>query len=60
MTDWDVPLIDDLRSAHQRIAGHVHRTPVMSSRLLDDGTARSPLAFFAGKSGSSSRAVVEP
>ena len=44
MTDWDVPLIDDLRSAHQRIAGHVHRTPVMSSRLLDEQTGAT-IAF---------------
>lgn len=29
------PTIDDVRAAAARIAGHVHRTPVMTSRTLD-------------------------
>ncbi len=36
MTGTLKPDIDDLREAHRRIAPHVHRTPVMSSRLLDE------------------------
>ena len=36
MTDTRAPELDDLRAAHERIAPHVHRTPVMTSRQLDD------------------------
>jgi threo-3-hydroxy-L-aspartate ammonia-lyase len=28
--------LDDIRSARERIAGHVHRTPVLTSRLIDE------------------------
>lgn len=28
--------LDDVRAAHQRIAAHVHRTPVLTSRQLDE------------------------
>ena len=30
------PTLDDLRAAHRRICPHIHRTPVLSSRLLDE------------------------
>ncbi|MDB4879655.1 MAG: putative serine/threonine dehydratase [Gemmatimonadetes bacterium] len=30
-----VPTLDDIRAAHERIRPYVHRTPVMSSTLLD-------------------------
>lgn len=33
-----VPTIDDIRAAHERIRPHVHRTPVMTSALLDRET----------------------
>jgi threonine dehydratase len=36
-----LPDIEDLRQAHQRIAAHVHLTPVMHSRLLDEITGAS-------------------
>jgi threonine dehydratase len=29
------PTIDDIRAAHARIAPHVHRTPILTSRALD-------------------------
>jgi threonine dehydratase len=35
MTDTRAPALNDLRAAHERIAPHVHRTPVMTSRQLD-------------------------
>lgn len=35
MTDDQAPAIEDLEAARERIAAHVHRTPVMTSRLLD-------------------------
>lgn len=38
MNKPNLPGIEDLRRAQQRIAPHVHRTPVMSSRLLDERT----------------------
>jgi threonine dehydratase len=38
MTDTALPDIEDLRQAHERIAPHVHRTPIMQSRLLDEIT----------------------
>ena len=44
MADSDIPQIDDLREAHQLIAPHVHRTPVMHSRLLDEHTG-AEIAF---------------
>jgi threonine dehydratase len=44
MADSDRPQIDDLREAHLRIAPHVHRTPVMRSRLLDEHTG-AEIAF---------------
>jgi len=31
----DAPTFDDVRAAHARIASHVNRTPVMTSRTLD-------------------------
>ncbi len=33
-----IPTIDDIRAAHDRIRPHVHRTPVMTSHLLDRET----------------------
>ncbi len=36
MTDTGSPALKDLHAAHARIAAHVHRTPVMTSRQLDD------------------------
>lgn len=30
-----VPTLDDLREAHSRVAPHIHRTPVVTSELLD-------------------------
>lgn len=41
MTEGAMPGIDELREAHQRIAPYVHRTPVMTSRLLDEFTGSS-------------------
>lgn len=38
MNETTLPDIEDLRQAHQRIAAHVHRTPVMQSSLLDEIT----------------------
>ncbi|MCP3979290.1 MAG: pyridoxal-phosphate dependent enzyme [bacterium] len=38
------PTIDDVRAAAKRIEGHVHRTPVMTSRTLDDELGAS--VFF--------------
>ncbi len=35
MTDTPAPVLDDLRAAQERIAAHVHRTPVMTSAQLD-------------------------
>ena len=32
----DRPSVDDMRAARERIAPHVHRTPVLSSRILDE------------------------
>ncbi len=29
--------IDEIKAAHERIAPHIHRTPVLTSRTLDDG-----------------------
>lgn len=44
MADDVLPGIDELRAAHERIAAHVHYTPVMSSCLLDELTGSS--VFF--------------
>lgn len=33
--------VDDVRAARERIAGQVHRTPVLTSRLLDEAAGRS-------------------
>lgn len=41
MSESGLPDIADLRQAHERIAAHVHRTPVMQSRLLDEMTGAS-------------------
>ena len=35
MNPPDLPDLDALRAAAERIAPHVHRTPVLTSRLLD-------------------------
>ena len=32
---------DDIRAAHERISGHIHRTPVLTSRTLDAMAGRS-------------------
>jgi threonine dehydratase len=34
-----LPDLADIRAAHERIAPHVHRTPVMTSRSLDQATS---------------------
>lgn len=31
----NIPRLEDIRAAHARIAGHIHRTPVLSSRHVD-------------------------
>ncbi len=36
MTMTDIPTLQDIRQAHERIAPHVHRTPVMTSRRVDE------------------------
>lgn len=36
MTDGRTPQLADLRAAHARIAPHVHRTPVITSRQIDE------------------------
>ncbi|WP_284311353.1 threo-3-hydroxy-L-aspartate ammonia-lyase [Labrys miyagiensis] len=36
MTDLALPTYDDVVAAAQRIEGHAHRTPVMSSRILNE------------------------
>jgi threonine dehydratase len=36
MADTALPTYEDVISAAERIAGHAHRTPVMTSRLLDE------------------------
>jgi threonine dehydratase len=37
----DIPTYDDVLAAAARIAGHVHRTPVLTSRILDEKTGAS-------------------
>lgn len=32
----DIPTLDDIRQAQERIADHVHRTPVLTSRQVDE------------------------
>jgi threonine dehydratase len=32
----EAPTLEDLLAAHERIAPHIHRTPVLTSRLLDE------------------------
>jgi threonine dehydratase len=36
MTTLDLPTFADVRAAADRIAGHAHRTPVLTSRTLDE------------------------
>jgi threonine dehydratase len=36
-----IPSLVDIRQAHERIGCHIHRTPVMSSRLLDRAAGAS-------------------
>jgi threonine dehydratase len=36
MTDHRPPTFDDVRAAASRIAGHAHRTPVLTSRTIDE------------------------
>lgn len=33
-----IPTIDDMRAAHERIKPYIHRTPVLTSRMLDELT----------------------
>src|SRR5438046_7757828 len=33
--------LDDIRAAHERIRGYIHRTPVLISSRLDDATGGS-------------------
>ncbi len=37
----DIPDLEAIRQAHRRIAPYIHRTPVMSSRLVDERAAAS-------------------
>lgn len=46
MPESDLPTFDDIRAAQARIVGHVHRTPVLTSRLLDQH-AGAHIAFKA-------------
>jgi threonine dehydratase len=41
MTDMTAPELADLQEAHARIAPHLHRTPVMTSDLLDQRVGAS-------------------
>lgn len=34
----DIPTFEEVRAAHARIAPHIHRTPVLTSRMLNDHT----------------------
>jgi threonine dehydratase len=36
MTELRLPTFDDVRAAAARIAGHAHRTPVLTSRTIDE------------------------
>ncbi|MCL4676085.1 MAG: pyridoxal-phosphate dependent enzyme [Pararhodobacter sp.] len=38
MIPLHIPTYDDVLAAHQRVAPHVHRTPVLTSRFLDELT----------------------
>lgn len=40
----DLPAYDDVRRAHARIAGHIHRTPILTSSFFD-GLAGASLFF---------------
>lgn len=40
----DIPTLDDMLTARTRIAPHIHRTPVLTSRMLDEMT-RARLFF---------------
>ena len=44
MTEHALPTIDDVRAAAERIRPHVHRTPVFTSRLLDERVGTSVYA----------------
>jgi threonine dehydratase len=39
--DLDLPTYEDMLAARERIAPHVHRTPVMTSRILDEMSGAS-------------------
>ncbi len=34
----DIPTLDDMMAAHERIKPYIHRTPVLTSRMLDEET----------------------
>ncbi|PZQ12471.1 MAG: serine dehydratase [Ancylobacter novellus] len=34
--EMEIPTISDMLAAHERIAPHIHRTPVMRSRVIDE------------------------
>lgn len=34
----DIPTLDDMLAAHERIKPYIHRTPVLTSRMLDEET----------------------
>ena len=40
-TDLRIPTFDDVRAAQQRLSGHAHRTPVLTSRTADAATKAS-------------------
>ena len=37
-TTMQIPTFDDVLAAHARIAPHIHRTPVLTSRYFNDLT----------------------
>ena len=49
MTTLALPTFEDVRAAAQRLHGHAHRTPVLTSTRLDEalGAIRSATATLA-------------
>ncbi|MGY2051418.1 hypothetical protein [Methylobacterium sp. JK268] len=43
----EVPTLDDVRAAEARIAPHIHRTPILTSRMLNDLSGAA--LFFEGE-----------
>jgi threonine dehydratase len=38
MTEMYIPTFDDVKAAHERIAPHIHRTPILTSRYFNELT----------------------